>query len=110
MPLCISVLKPIVFMFTLLLMIVLSFGDVGEYACGPWGRWMVDISIFGAQLGFCCAYFGFIGENVHSVIFSYFDCLSVDKNLIMVLLSMYTNPPFLRFIRNGYACLEKMKS
>lgn len=67
---------------------VLSFGDVGEYACGPWGRRSVDIAIFGAQLGFCCAYFGFVAENLHSVVFSYFDCLSIDKNLIMLCMSM----------------------
>lgn len=67
---------------------VLSFGDVGEYACGPWGRRSVDIAIFGAQLGFCCAYFGFVGENLHSVIYSYFDCYNVDQKLIMVLMSM----------------------
>lgn len=68
---------------------VLSFGDVGEYACGPWGRRSVDIAIFGAQLGFCCAYFGFVGENLHSVIYSYFDCYNIDQKLIMVAMSMW---------------------
>ena len=68
---------------------VLSFSDVGEYACGPWGRRAVDIAIFGAQLGFCCAYFGFVAENMHSVIFSYFDCTNVAPTTIMLIMSMF---------------------
>eukprot|EP00123_Amoebidium_parasiticum_P000899 comp11822_c0_seq1/m.6445 comp11822_c0_seq1/g.6445 ORF comp11822_c0_seq1/g.6445 comp11822_c0_seq1/m.6445 type:complete len:603 (-) comp11822_c0_seq1:17-1825(-) len=65
---------------------VLSFGDIAYYAFGSWGRWAVEVAIFGSQMGFCCAYFAFVGENVHSVIFALADCLAVDKIFIMICL------------------------
>eukprot|EP01134_Creolimax_fragrantissima_P007668 CFRG7668T1 len=65
---------------------ILSFGDVAKHSYGVWGRRVVDGSIFFAQMGFCCAYLAFVGENVHSVLYSMFDCWDVPKEIIMVLL------------------------
>eukprot|EP00124_Ichthyophonus_hoferi_P003094 Ihof_evm2s248 gene=Ihof_evmTU2s248 len=65
---------------------VLSFGDLAYHAYGNTGRYWVDIIIFGSQMGFCCAYFAFVGHNANSVFFELFDCLSISKTFIMVCL------------------------
>ncbi|KNC86427.1 hypothetical protein SARC_01433 [Sphaeroforma arctica JP610] len=66
---------------------VLSFGDVAKHSYGKWGRRAVDTSILFAQMGFCCAYLAFVGENLHSVLYSVFDCWDVPQPLIMLLLT-----------------------
>ncbi|CAD5115113.1 DgyrCDS4119 [Dimorphilus gyrociliatus] len=42
----------------------LSYGDVGYYAIGKLGRWLVELCIIVSQIGFCCAYLIFMSENL----------------------------------------------
>ncbi|GAB1608918.1 uncharacterized protein LOC106875310, partial [Argonauta hians] len=42
----------------------LSYGDLGYFAMGWFGRFVVDIVLLVSQIGFCCAYLIFICENM----------------------------------------------
>ncbi|XP_013395814.1 amino acid transporter AVT3B isoform X1 [Lingula anatina] len=42
----------------------LNYGDVGFYAMGKLGQWLVDLAILISQVGFCCAYLIFISKNL----------------------------------------------
>lgn len=46
----------------------LNYGDVGYYAIGNAGRFLVEGSILISQIGFCCAYLIFISENLSDYI------------------------------------------
>ncbi|XP_065886219.1 uncharacterized protein [Dysidea avara] len=46
----------------------IDYGEVGFYAIGPAGKWLVEVSIIVSQLGFCCAYLIFISENLHNLL------------------------------------------
>ncbi|KAK2170514.1 hypothetical protein LSH36_2g01039 [Paralvinella palmiformis] len=42
----------------------LNYGDVGYYAIGGLGRFLVESALLISQVGFCCAYLIFISENL----------------------------------------------
>jgi len=49
--------------------VVNSFGDVADFAFGPFGRFAVDAAIAISQLGVCTAYCVFVAENLQAIIF-----------------------------------------
>ncbi|KAF4652059.1 hypothetical protein FOL46_009931 [Perkinsus olseni] len=46
----------------------LSFGMLGKYVIGRWGKVVVDYSLLASQMGFCVAYIIFIAANLSDVI------------------------------------------
>lgn len=46
----------------------ITYGDLGFYAFGTKGRWLVDGTVVVSQIGFCCAYLIFISENLSTYI------------------------------------------
>ncbi|CAE1281045.1 SLC36A [Acanthosepion pharaonis] len=57
----------------------LSYGDLGYFAMGRFGRMVVDSVLLISQVGFCCAYLIFICENlsdnIHGI--TLFECLAI---------------------------------
>lgn len=57
----------------------LSYGDLGYFALGRFGRLTVDSVLLISQIGFCCAYLIFICENlsdnIHGI--TLFECLGI---------------------------------
>ena len=45
----------------------ITYGQVGQAACGKFGAYAVDISLIVSQSGFCIAYLIFIARNVQSI-------------------------------------------
>ncbi|EKX46948.1 hypothetical protein GUITHDRAFT_86572 [Guillardia theta CCMP2712] len=48
-----------------------SFGDVGYAACGRTGHVLVEFCVVLSQMGFCCAYLIFVGENMYKYVKPY---------------------------------------
>eukprot|EP00960_Hanusia_phi_P040857 754694-Hanusia_phi.AAC.7 len=48
-----------------------SFGDVGYAACGRTGHVLVEFCVVLSQMGFCCAYLIFVGENMYKYVKAY---------------------------------------
>jgi amino acid permease len=44
-----------------------TYGDLGEEAFGPWGRWFVDVQVHVTLVGVAIVYLVLIGENLHSL-------------------------------------------
>lgn len=51
----------------------ISYGSIGELACGRLGRFAVEMSIVLMQLGFCCSYVIFVATNLQDA----FNSLSI---------------------------------
>ncbi|XP_065831286.1 uncharacterized protein [Oscarella lobularis] len=70
----------------------IEYGDIGYYAIGSFGRYLVEVSIIVSQVGFSCAYLIFITENINNVLPN----LSKGAILIGLLLPLF----FLSLLRH----------
>eukprot|EP00121_Abeoforma_whisleri_P009165 Awhi_evm1s8422 len=57
-------------------------------------RFWVDTAVFFAQMGFCCAYFNFIGNNVRSLITLMSNCKYEDDyyNYVVLVIGVISVP------------------
>ncbi|CEG42418.1 vacuolar amino acid [Plasmopara halstedii] len=79
-----------------------SYGLIGEKACGKLGRIAVNISLVLSQTGFCCSYLIFVEKNIGEVILAAFGIqrtiASSSLTLIMLQILLYTPLSWVRRI------------
>jgi len=46
---------------------VVGYGEIASLAAGHTGKIMVDVATVTSQMGFCCVYFAFIGQNMATI-------------------------------------------
>lgn len=63
----------------------LSYGDVSKKIYGQWMKNIVMVSICLSQAGFCCAYYIFIGQNIHDFVLLLTDCKSKVNSAVYIL-------------------------
>ena len=79
-----------------------SFGDIGYHLYGEGMRQLVLASIAISQMGFCCAYFIFVAQNLRDVVMIASDChwIFPDWVFILVQLLLYIPLAWVRRIKN----------
>jgi proton-coupled amino acid transporter len=85
-----------------------SFGDIGQVLFGDRFRQIVLYSIAISQMGFCCAYFIFVGQNLRDIIMDITQCRIVlpDWIFILIQLLIYIPLAWVRRIKNfGFTAL-----
>ncbi|KAJ3325387.1 neutral amino acid transporter [Boothiomyces sp. JEL0866] len=79
-----------------------SFGDIGEHIYGSKMRKLVLASIAVSQMGFCCAYFIFVGQNLRDLLMITSNCKLIlpDWFFILLQLLLYIPLAWVRRIKN----------
>ncbi|KAI8923811.1 transmembrane amino acid transporter protein-domain-containing protein [Entophlyctis helioformis] len=79
-----------------------SFGDIGNHLYGPRMRELVLGSIAISQMGFCCAYFIFVGQNLRDLLMIVSGChwILPDWFFILLQLVLYIPLAWVRRIKN----------
>eukprot|EP00842_Homolaphlyctis_polyrhiza_P006311 jgi/Hompol1/6681/HPOL_005045-RA len=79
-----------------------SFGDIGDHLYGPRVRQLVLASIAVSQMGFCCAYFIFVGQNLRDLLMLVSGCKWIlpDWCFILLQLVLYIPLAWVRRIKN----------
>lgn len=79
-----------------------SFGDLGEIIYGERFRQLVLASITISQMGFCCAYFIFVGQNLRDLLMIVSNCQWIlpDWFFILFQLAVYIPLAWVRKIKN----------
>ncbi|KAK5668891.1 hypothetical protein QVD99_004668 [Batrachochytrium dendrobatidis] len=79
-----------------------SFGDIGGHIYGPYMRQLVLASIAISQMGFCCAYFIFVGQNLRDLLMVSSGCRIIwpDWVFILIQLAVYIPLSWVRRIKN----------
>lgn len=79
-----------------------SFGDLGQIIYGDWCKTLVLGSIAVSQMGFSCAYFIFVGQNLRDLLMIVSDCRYIlpDWVFIVVQLALYIPLAWVRKIKN----------
>ena len=66
----------------------LNYTELGRQAMGTFGKWAVDISVLGCNLGVCAGYMIFIAGNLHVRVY----CIHITDSKFLDKL-FYTNEP-----------------
>jgi proton-coupled amino acid transporter len=82
-----------------------SFGDLGHLIYGEWFKHLVLASIAISQMGFCCAYFIFVAQNLRDLLLIASGCAGWAQALpdwifILVQLLLYVPLAWVRKIKN----------
>ncbi|KAI8913262.1 transmembrane amino acid transporter protein-domain-containing protein [Gorgonomyces haynaldii] len=79
-----------------------SFGDIGFHLYGEWFRQVVLQSISVSQMGFCCAYLIFVGQNLRDLVMIATNCQTVLPDWVFILFQLLVYIPlaWVRRIKN----------
>jgi proton-coupled amino acid transporter len=83
--------------------VILTYGDVGLFAIGPAGKYVVEVMLVLMELGICTVYFEFFAQNVQSITadpwFHGMSPIVFKKLLALIIFPVYAGLSYIRHMR-----------